>query len=478
MTRERLTFGGAGHRVVPARREAPAAEQAAAGPIVLARFESFDWAWGGLLIFTVFLFFRPQEQIPLLRAAHLGDIAALLGLSAMVLLNLSRRRPITRVTPELIGIVLMGAVILATVPTSFWMAGVVANFTDIYVPIALIFMLMVNALSSPRRIEQLCSLIVIAFGYVSALVIIDYVRGVNLTEGTRATGPFNGFFQNPNDLALNVAAFLPLAMINVRRPGPVSWRLLCAVISMLMLVVVVLTQSRSGAIGTVAMLLTFVIVARLLTPVTVIASVLAGMLALPAVPESFWTRMASITDPSQDTTGSRAERRLLLDQAVTVFLDHPLTGVGMGQFQNYDAPGLRTRWHETHNVLLQVATDLGILGLAVFVFLMLRAFGAAWWTRAQLSWIHRTRSRPRGPPAAAPDDGLEDRERVFLQTHGAAMIACLAGWFVCAMFASVGYNWTFYYLLGLSVAARDVTRARAQAYAQAAARSARETAAA
>jgi hypothetical protein len=58
------------------------------------------------------------------------------------------------------------------------------------------------------------------------------------------------------------------------------------------------------------------------------------------------------------------------------------------------------------------------------------------------------------------------------------MVACLAGWFACAMFASVGCNWTFYDLLGLAVAGRDVTRARAGAYAHAAARAVRKAAAA
>jgi len=38
------------------------------------------------------------------------------------------------------------------------------------------------------------------------------------------------------------------------------------------------------------------------------------------------------------------------------------------------------------------------------------------------------------------------------------MSAGLIGWFVCAMFASVAYNWTFYYLLALIVAARDLSR--------------------
>jgi hypothetical protein len=35
------------------------------------------------------------------------------------------------------------------------------------------------------------------------------------------------------------------------------------------------------------------------------------------------------------------------------------------------------------------------------------------------------------------------------------MAAALAGWFVCALFASVAYNWTFYYLLALAIAPRE-----------------------
>jgi hypothetical protein len=36
------------------------------------------------------------------------------------------------------------------------------------------------------------------------------------------------------------------------------------------------------------------------------------------------------------------------------------------------------------------------------------------------------------------------------------MAAGLAGWFVCAMFASVASNWTFYYVLALAVAGREL----------------------
>jgi hypothetical protein len=114
-----------------------------------------------------------------------------------------------------------------------------------------------------------------------------------------------------------------------------------------------------------------------------------------------------------------------------------------------------------------VATELGIFGPIAFFFLIYRGFGAALWTRKRLSWIYRRRRGKQARSGNGEEDGLSDRERVFLQTHGAAMVASLTGWFVCALFASVAFNWTFYYVLGLSVTARDVVRARAHAYARA-----------
>jgi O-antigen ligase len=465
---ERLTFGHGSLGAVPPRVRVAAALAHEPGPVRLTRIETWDWGWGGLLLFSILLFFRPQDQVAAIGAMHVSDLAAAIGLGAMVFLNLSHNRPLTRVTPELVGIAALGAIILATAPTSIWPGGSVRLFTGTYIKLALIFMLMVNTVTSPKRIERICWVIVLAFGVVSARAWFDYARGANLVEGGRVAGAAGGFFENPNDLALNIATFLPIAMMYVKRPG-VAWkRVLSAVIVVLMLGTVVFTKSRSGLIGTAAMLMVFAVVSRSVTPPKVLATIAAGMLILPALPQSFYDRMASITDPSKDETGSREARRVLLEQAWQIFIEHPVTGVGAAQFQNYGPPGRAEKWRVTHNVLLEMASELGIFGLAVFSFLVYRGFSAAWWTRRQLSWIHRRRTRRRARGGEEePEDGLAPQERVFLETHAAAMFAGLAGWFVCAQFASVGYNWTIYYMLGLSVCARDVVRARRRAYAKA-----------
>jgi O-antigen ligase len=257
-------------------------------------------------------------------------------------------------------------------------------------------------------------------------------------------------------------------MMYVKRPGPALKRLLCAGITVLMLVTLFLTRSRSGMVGAVAMFGVFVLTARMLKPGYILAAVVAGMLVLPNLPPTFWSRMESITDADKDPTGSRQERMDLMQQGFTVFLEHPITGVGAGQFKNFAPPGeTLKRWRETHNVYLQVAAELGVFGFALFIFLIARALQAGWWTKRALAWIHWRRPRRRGMPAADPEDGLTEHDRVFLEGHGAAMVACVVGWAVCAFFASVAFNWTIYYLLGLAVTGRDVVRSRRLAYAKA-----------
>src|SRR5207237_9643091 len=83
-------------------------------------------------------------------------------------------------------------------------------------------------------------------------------------------------------------------------------------------------------------------------------------------------------DSAQDPTGSREARIRLINQGIEVFAENPITGVGAGQFQNYNAPGVTVeKWRVTHDVWLQVASELGIFGFAAFAFLVVRAYSAS-----------------------------------------------------------------------------------------------------
>lgn len=463
---ERLTFGYGTKQPVtrevappaPAER-AEAVAAAPAAPRAAAR-EKTDWAFVGLMCFTALLFFRPQDTIPALGALHLAELAALGALAALVAGRLGRGLPATRITPELMGVAALGGIILATAPFSIWMGGAVGTFTGMFVKVMLIFVLMVNTLTSPKRMEQFIWLLVGATAYIAFRAVFDYARGINLIENGRVQGAVGGMFRNPNDLALNLVAVMPLAVSLAMRPIAVIRRIVAVGCAVLMLGAIVATQSRSGTVGLAAMVLVLSVHLVRRKPGLLLAGAMVMVLALPLLPSSYWERLSSITDGSRDQTGSREARSILLRESFATFLAHPFTGVGAGQFKNYKPEQREEAWRETHNVVLQVASELGILGLAVFLFLVGRAAYAPVQTRRLLRRASHIRT-PRRKSAATPDPSrpaavVTVEEREMLDAHSVAMAAAIAGWFVCALFASVAYHWTFYYLLALAAAPRDM----------------------
>jgi O-antigen ligase len=412
-----------------------------------------DWAFIGLMTFTAVLYFRPQDIFTPLRALHLAELAALFALGSLAAGRLGRGLTITRMTPELAGVFIFGAVIVMTAPFAVWTGGALGTFSDMYAKVVMIFLLMVNTLTSPKRVEKFMWLIVIASGYIAGRAVFDYARGVNLIENGRVQGSVGGMFKNPNDLALNMVAVMPLAAMLALRRISLAGRALAVLAVVLMVGAVVASQSRSGSVGLAAMGLVLAVEVVRRKPAIVFAGVLAIGLSIPLLPESYFERLASITDEEKDQTGSREARSILLRESFAAFVENPLTGVGAGQFKNYDPEGRQEAWRESHNFILQVAAELGIFGLATILFLVGRAIYAPMQTRRLLRAMapgggRRGTRRGDGPPLSPADHEM-------ISTHAAALSAALVGWFVCALFASVAYHWTFYYLLALAAAPRD-----------------------
>jgi O-antigen ligase len=172
----------------------------------------------------------------------------------------------------------------------------------------------------------------------------------------------------------------------------------------------------------------------------VVAVVGAAVLCLPLLPLGYTARLSTITDVEADPTGSAQARREDMKTAARFVLRHPIVGAGVGQ----DILALNEmrgpRWTSVHNVYLQHAVDLGLPGLALFLLLLARCFGAA---RA----ARRRAARPAGP------------RDLFLLAEGLEM--SLAGFAVAGLFYPVAYHAYFYYFGGLAVAARAAAASNA-----------------
>jgi hypothetical protein len=61
-----------------------------------------------------------------------------------------------------------------------------------YAKVILVYLLAVNAISSPKRLERLTWVLVLAVGYVAFRAVLDYARGVNLIGPRHARARLGG----------------------------------------------------------------------------------------------------------------------------------------------------------------------------------------------------------------------------------------------------------------------------------------------
>jgi len=339
---------------------------------------------------------------------------------------------------------------LATAPFSVWPGGSVAVFTELFSKVIIVFALMINTVTTRDRFERLVNVVVMCTSYVAVKAVLDYGRGMNMVENDRVHGA-GGLFGNPNDMAMNMVAFLPLAVaLALCADRSRRWLRMFALIGIPALATaIIFTKSRAGTIGLISMLLVLVYQMRRVRPGVTLVVVAAALSSIPILPSSFTDRMSSIVNPGEDTTGSREARKRLLRDGYRAFRENPIVGMGAGQFQNYRPEQREEPWRETHNAFLQVGAELGTGGLVIFLVIIGAGFVAVVRAGKLLRRLRRSRR------TRAPDPGR--RRRDPLELYAAALVASLTGWCVAAFFASVAYYWTLYLVVALAATLRDIT---------------------
>jgi O-antigen ligase len=126
--------------------------------------------------------------------------------------------------------------------------------------------------------------------------------------------------------------------------------------------------SRTGYLAGFFFLLGVFLHSRHKLRFVVIAAVL-GVAAAPFVPEAYVERFSTIFAEKEARGGSAEKRIEILKDAVEIFKQNPL-GVGVAAFPKV-REDLFGRVQDTHNLYLEVATNLGVPGLILFGGLLL-----------------------------------------------------------------------------------------------------------
>lgn len=261
----------------------------------------------------------------------------------------------------------------------------------------------------------------------------------------RLGGPFG----EPNRFAQIMAVLLPLGMLQLANGRSPLVRLAGLGATALIAVAIAFTFSRGAAVGialsiVAALLLRYVRVREI---AVLVAAFAVFILAVPGYAvrlQTLVTVPGALTDGSSRGVADGAIRGRLGEQvaALKVLADYPLVGIGPGLYAlNYReyAKGSGYKVHafgprQSHNLVLDIASETGILGLACFL-------GAVAVTIKDLT---RTRLRLL----------RSDPERATLVTSIAFAILVYLG---TSLFLQLSYVRYFWLLLALGAAASTLT---------------------
>jgi putative inorganic carbon (hco3(-)) transporter len=286
-----------------------------------------------------------------------------------------------------------------------------------------------------RQIAWALTLMAIA---LSGFAVYNYLTGAFALGGAsdRVMGNEGSLTKNPNDMALMINLVIPLTIGLFLSSKDLLFRGILLAAIACEAATVVLTYSRAGALTLgVIFSLYFWKLRRRPERRLLYAVLMAAVLALPLLPSTYFDRLSTITSIESDQTGSSQERWTDMTIALQTFLSNPLKGSGLGM-NVLTMNQARGDWRAVHNVYLEHALDLGVPGLILFVLLMTACLQAA--------VLAQRRSQAAGQP------------RLFHMAE--AIQVSLIAYGVAAMFHPVSYQFYFYYIASLAVAARQLSQ--------------------
>jgi O-antigen ligase len=238
-------------------------------------------------------------------------------------------------------------------------------------------------------------------------------------------------------LMLNLILPVCIALFLASRKAARKW-LLAGIFGLLVLAILA-TFSRAGFLTLGVSCLCYLWLLRnrrerFLGPLLLVLLVIA----LPLVPADYVDRLKTIVSIEDDASGSAQTRLGDIGVALGVVLEHPVigSGIGMNALALNEARG--TTWTQVHNVYLQIAVELGLPGLTMFLLLYARCLGAV------NAVLRNTRTDPQSALYC-----LAEGIKVSLLAFG-----------VAAMFHPVACHFYFYYIAGLALATHNVWLAR------------------
>jgi O-antigen ligase len=301
--------------------------------------------------------------------------------------------------------------------------------------------------------------LILAAMFVSAICVFQVITGtysnsylgfgkwILQTSGSSTNHRLTGPYDNPNAFAQMLVFIIPLAVDRLWHERTLILRIVAGLAALLSILTVVFTYSRGGLLAMMFMLGMLLILRRPNFMPWFITAVMA-VLIIQFLPASYNTRIVSLlqfTDQSGQVSDQsfigRSSENLAAWQ---MFVDNPILGVGLGNFQrNYQSYsrviGLDSRRdaRAPASLYLELLATQGIVGFAIFGFLIVLVFREL--RSARKNFLQ---------------SGLIDESHIII-----AIVAGLAGYLFAAINKNSAYANVFWVFIGIALSSGQVAHA-------------------
>lgn len=334
-----------------------------------------------------------------------ATVVALLALALVWLLGMAFDRTALPRTPFNLAFVLLGVALGVGILVSADPMETLPKATGVVLGLAVWRFVVIAVGRRPHVALAVGLLLLICLGFSVTGVLS--LRELPKIPALTAANPFRnlalpGLAQlstHPNQLAALISFFLPLlvSLAVGPRPGPSRrlWRVALALVALLVVAILILTQSRGGWIATAAGLFALAALwAAVLPPSRARRGLrlVVGLAVLAALAVAVWIGPTTLwemwlnppADTAVGTLRTLGVRRAIWPWGATAVGDFPFTGVGLGAFRQvvfrlYPLPP----WPDydlghAHNIFLQTALDTGLPGLVAYLAVLFVAAAVGW----------------------------------------------------------------------------------------------------
>lgn len=342
-------------------------------------FKSESFAFWMICMYLFFEYVRPQSIYPIidfLPWTQLSIIGALLGCFT--------DRTVRWVSSSVNVLLILFLITILLSSVFAYFPSVSYGNLDKYYLWVIIYFLIINIVNTRKRFFIfLCIFLVASFKLSLSLSLTWAKRGFSFTDWGLSGPP--GFFQNSGELAIQMLVFWPIAWAFAHSLKPHItktwyWLLMLMPITAIM---VILGASSRGAQLALAVQLVVMNYRTVFKPKVIISVGVALFLLWTFLPEQQKERFQTM---GEDKTSR--QRILYFENGLEMIKDHPVFGVGYFNFvpyfkRYYPDDVIVHRVELPHNIIIQVGTDTGGVGLFIFLLLIIVAFRKAHSFRAK-----------------------------------------------------------------------------------------------